>query len=69
MVFDVVVFGDMEFLGGFLSFPLGGFYAKDILKDQLLLLKLNNHYKAPANFSYFSPSSRLLCFFSILFFF
>lgn len=32
MVFDVVVFGDMEFLGGFLSFPLGGFHAKTFLK-------------------------------------
>lgn len=51
MVFDLLVFGNIEFLGGFLSFPLGRFYTKDIFKDQLLLsllfLKLDNHYNIP----------------------
>lgn len=49
MVFDLLVFGDIEFLEGFLSFPLGRFYTKDILKDQLLLLllKLYNSYNIP----------------------
>lgn len=51
MVFDLLVFGNIEFLGGFLSFPLGRFYTKDIFKDQLLLsllfLKLNNYYNIP----------------------
>lgn len=38
MVFDGVVFRDMEFLGGFLSFPLGRFYAKDIFKDIIIII-------------------------------
>lgn len=51
MVFDLLVFGNIEFLGGFLSFPLSRFYTEDIFKDQLLLsllfLKLDNHYNIP----------------------
>lgn len=68
MVFHVVIFGDMEFLGGFLSFPLGGFYARDIFEDQLLLLlKLNNRYNTLANFLTFPHPPNCFTFLTYIF--
>lgn len=67
MVFDLMVFGDIEFLGGFLSFPLGRFYTKDIFKDQFFLLKVNSYYHTPIFLLF--PLSLLLFFFSKLYFF
>lgn len=40
MVFDVVVFGDMEFLGGFLSFPIGRFSRKRHFKRPIVIIKV-----------------------------
>lgn len=47
MVFDLLVFGNIEFLGGFLSFSPGQVLYQRHFKDQLLLsllfLKLDNY--------------------------
>lgn len=67
MVFDLMVFGDIEFLGGFLSFPLGRFYTKDIFKDQFFLLKVNSYYHTPI-FLLFPLSLLLFFFFKVIFF-
>lgn len=58
---------DMEFLGLFLSFPLGRLYIKDIFKDQSLLLNLNNSYGIPIGFLSYCSCPHLFAFVKLYF--